>query len=265
MPFRVCQSFIRRIAQGQYLDDNVNQERERIAFKEPDEPVWLFDQLEKRALLASIEEKVREQLAEPLKKIEEVKRERLDEFVGQHPGYRILLKNAPDLLSKLPSDASDDRLDEELHRMEYEQEKGLKAAVSRVLREDVHDPKKSDECRIEIRKIMEKLGQVGTAKLAEYVVHRRLVLDLLSKAIRARQSGDFALEEAVHGLLVPLGTEATDVPHNRFNLWVVDEKLVFHRYIASDKALKKQRGLVSKSKKRPDVLCADVFDQRLGF
>lgn len=251
--------------QGQYLDDNVNQERERIAFKEPDDPAGLFDQLEKGALLAAVEEKAREQLAESLKKIEEVKKERLDVFVGQHPGYRILLKNAPDLLSKLPSDASDERLDQELHRVEYEQEKGLKASVSKVLREDVHDPRKLDGYRVELRAVLEKLGQVGTAKLAEYVVHRKLVIDLLSKAVRARKSGDFHLEDAVHGLLVPLGVEDVDIPHNRFNLWVIDEKLVFHRYIASDKKLRRQRGVASKSDKRPDVLSVDILDSRLGF
>lgn len=251
--------------QGAYLDENVNQEREKIAFRDPDEPEELFALLDRAVLLAAIEEKAREDLAEPLKVIEDVKREQVESFVKQHPGYRVLLQSDPELLSKLPADASEERLDQELHRVEFEQERGLKAAVSKVLRDDVHDPKRMDDYRTELRAVLDKLGQVGTAKLAEYVVHRKLVLDLLAKAVRARKAGGFELEEAVHGLLVPLGTEAEEVPQGRLNLWVVDERLVFHRYVASDKALKKHRGLSNTSSLRPDVLCAEVFDRRLGF
>ena len=46
------------------------------------------------------------------------------------------------------------------------------------------------------------------------------------------------------------------------NLWVVDERLAYHRFLASDKTLKSMPVLDSKSKKEPDIA---VFDQAFAY
>lgn len=81
--------------------------------------------------------------------------------------------------------------------------------------------------------------------LAQHVVRRKLVLELVDKMIRrVRQregrEDDHHLEKSLHSLIVPMGIRGDD--HNErksraHDLWIVDERLAFTRAFSSDKRL----------------------------
>ncbi|PBB23274.1 MULTISPECIES: ATP-binding protein [unclassified Mesorhizobium] len=81
--------------------------------------------------------------------------------------------------------------------------------------------------------------------LAQHVVRRKLVLELVDKMIRrVRQrdgrEDDYHLERSLHSLIVPMGIRGDD--HNErksraHDLWIVDERLAFTRAFSSDKRL----------------------------
>lgn len=107
-----------------------------------------------------------------------------------------------------------------------------------------------------------KIGDVNQSDLARYVFDRKLILQFLQKLLSVQESGRFALEERVHRLIFPMGATSDDVPFERHNLWLLDEKLAYHRYLASDKQLRKTEPLVNDSKRELDLI---IFDKACAF
>lgn len=90
------------------------------------------------------------------------------------------------------------------------------------------------------------------AALAEYVVHRRIILDLFSKGISIRDDGKFNLEEYMHNLIYPMRTTSDQIPYENHNLWLIDERLSFCQFISSDKPFDNKFG-----EERTDILVLD--------
>jgi hypothetical protein len=101
--------------------------------------------------------------------------------------------------------------------------------------------------------------------LAQHVVRRKLVLELLEKLIlRVRDRGagrdDFHLEKTLHSFICPMGVRGDDPQKfeaTSHDLWIVDERLAFTRSFSSDKRLDKVLK-ENESPLRPDVLVWDM-------
>lgn len=98
---------------------------------------------------------------------------------------------------------------------------------------------------------------MGNSKLSEYVIHRKLVLDLFQKLLNEK-----ATEKAVHNLIFPLHTFSDEIGFEDHNLWMIDDKLSYHKYLASDKKFKKIEPISSTSDERPDII---VFNRPFAF
>jgi hypothetical protein len=111
--------------------------------------------------------------------------------------------------------------------------------------------------------VLEKLTEQEFSVLADYTVRRKVVLDLLDRRLGYRPDGTMKheAEEALHSFVLPMRAEAHDVSVEKHNLWIVDDKLTYYEYWASDRALKK---IIqdSESRDRPDVL---LFGGRTVF
>jgi hypothetical protein len=161
----------------------------------------------------------------------------------------------PEEVDRLPPDLPKEKLDAELHRVSYELEAVIRAKGAKILRgEDVdaaaYEQFVSDE------------NAIGKANLAKYVVHRRRVLDLFRKALEKRADGKYSLEEAVHSLIFPLRQTSDEVPYKDLNLWMIDERLAYHYYLASDKELRSLQILENESRQRPDII---IFNSPFAF
>lgn len=53
-----------------------------------------------------------------------------------------------------------------------------------------------------------------------------------------------------------------DIDYTSHNLWLIDEKLSYHYYLASDKNLKSMEPLESESQNEPDII---IFDSPFAF
>jgi len=60
-------------------------------------------------------------------------------------------------------------------------------------------------------------------------------------------------EEAVHKIICPMTVDSTDITIDNHNLWVLDDRLAYYQYFASDKQIK-QFVKSSDSKKEPDII-----------
>ncbi len=89
-------------------------------------------------------------------------------------------------------------------------------------------------------------------------------MEFLERAITLPASADakYPLEEVVHKLVFPMQSTNQDIPYNEQNLWMIDERLTYHSFIASDKQLRSLEMLKTKSAQRGDLV---MFDEKILF
>ena len=84
------------------------------------------------------------------------------------------------------------------------------------------------------RQQVEKINSANGAALAEYVAHRKVILDLMEFAIRCKDDGLFQKESFLHNLIYPMRTTSQETQYCNHNLWLIDEKLAYCSYVSSD-------------------------------
>ena len=100
------------------------------------------------------------------------------------------------------------------------------------------------------------------AALAEHVMLRSATLRFLDSRRTIQESGKYLLEEAIHQVIFPLRATSDDLPPEKMNLWIIDERLAYHHYLASDLPLSEMAAIESDSDDRPDIV---IFNNRSAF
>jgi hypothetical protein len=213
----------------------------------------------KDAALGAIEEDLRPFLEE----INTQKAQALIEFVERdQPQYRPLLKHTAEFIDQISPQASKSELDMALHRQLYQRQVRLKAEGQRILAEADH-VEDAQDYYARLQRFVEDENEIGKTALAQYVVHRRVILEHLQKALgKDPETGKYALEKTIHQLVFPMRATSEEVPFEQQNLWIIDERLTFHTFLSSDKALLTLPILDNDSESRPDLL---MFDRPLAF
>ena len=240
---------------GEYLDENANQERTTITF-ETDEGLELDRvSISRRALNKAIGDTLRTLLAEDLRVTNAEKIAQIERFVERAPEYRVLTheRYRARLESRVSPGLTDTQLDETLlhirREIEDEVSREEKNLAARMEKESF------DKYQEKFKVLMEELNEVGKAKLASYVAHRRTLLDLVDASLKKSRTDDkYPLEKVLHKMVFPMGATSKDVFFEQQNLWLIDERLSFHTFLTSDVAMKKGQGLEDTSAKEPDIL-----------
>lgn len=223
------------VLRSKYLDDNVDMNR--LSFNIPDGGtlesmvnIITIDQVMKAVVI-----EVSKFLKDYLLPITENKLKRIKDYVTyQAPQFRHLLKYMPDAISKIKPNLSEDKMDDELHRIKREFDRNTSQENAKLLSDLNKGVINSSEYIEKFGQQVEKINSANGAALAEYVAHRKVILDLLEFAIRQKNDGHFQKESFLHNLIYPMRTTATDIPYSNHNLWLIDEKLAYCSYISSD-------------------------------
>jgi uncharacterized protein YeaO (DUF488 family) len=248
--------------QGVFLDQRVNQERTEIHFDEDEHS--FFGTVTNKRLFDAIVERVEAFAKAELKIARDEKLKQIQDHAEQlGPEYRPLLKpEHAELLRDIPPGLTSEKLEAELHKRLYAYEARVKTKANDLKATLAKDPTKYKELRTRYREVLSEQNELGRAKLADYVVHRKVILELFEQAIGRQEDGKYSLEEYVHDIIVPLGVTSDDISNRAMNLWLIDERLAFHSYLGSDKPLSSAPNLDIASKKEPDVL---VFNKAMAM
>ena len=76
------------------------------------------------------------------------------------------------------------------------------------------------------------------------------------------ENDKYKKEDIIHSLICPMQHTSDNIPFNEMNLWIIDEKLSYHKFLASDTKLKSIPVINSKSEDRVDVA---IFDQAISY
>ena len=246
---------------GMYLDETVN--AERTAFHVLDQlELDLPGELSWQDLVQGMVAQAGEFLSPYTEPIKKSKQDRIREYVHtQAPQYRPVIKHRSEWLDEIPASLPDDKLDVELYKIDQRYGAELREeALQTPGHQREAEGGRGPQGRLrEVHGGMERArdgeaGQVRRPPQGDAGVPRR--------PAQATEDGRYPLEESVHQIIFPLRQTSDDIRSDRMNLWIIDEKLAYHNYLASDKLFKQLEPVEIDSKNRPDLL---IFNHPFAF
>lgn len=247
---------------SKYLDEKVRGQRTGFHIDETADALFAdsivsFDDI-RRELLPKIQHFLGDSLNDNL----EQSRIKLETFVSEvAPKYRPLLGHIPEDRLEIDPSISDRDLDMLLHRETYQIEQNLLSDGH-----DLMEPRQAESYEGYHKRLegyLQKAADMKKSDLASYVMHRRIIIDLLSGATKSKLDEKFEREDFIHDLIVPMRKTSDDIEFRRQNLWLLDERLAFHDFLASDKPLGGNPTTSSISPKKPDISSLKVYGNPL--
>lgn len=241
--------------EGEYLNDNVDEDREGFKIPASNEGDFDFGELSLQKIVDETLSIIFEDLSEELTQVKETNRQRIEQYINESaPEYKTLLKLHPEKLS-LISKSSEKEIDTELRRILYEIEVKVRRDTQKILKMPTDTQSSLDDFEAKTNEILSIINDVGKASLSKYIIQRRVILDILKKRMEFNEIEKFHLESSIHELIFPLQDTSEGVPFEKQNLWIIDERLSYHSYLASDKTLESLPiDNAPASKKRPDII-----------
>lgn len=233
---------------GQYLNDNVSLEREAFNFdKEKRDTLYELSQSDIEQGAADV---VRNKFADEVKVREDKKVARITDYVNSSaPWHKTYISNLK--LDKIPYHASEKQIELEFQKIKFDKEQEARIELKSII--DSED----GSFESDLSDLVAKVTEAGKNDLAHYVCNRRLVLKVLKELLRRREDGKAELEKELHSLVFPMVNDDTRVNYEEHNLWLLDERLVFSEYIASDRKISSKAAPTE-----PDLV---IFDKKRSF
>lgn len=245
-----------------FLSNNVSPAR--TSFNIPNEPSEMFRGMEitMQEISRDALQKVSSHLSKYLEGNIAEGRERLNNFIAtKAPRYQVLMSRLTEEELVVNPQISDKELDLKLY--------GHLSVLERQLMADGHDlmtpgniEEKADYTQ-RIENYLSKVVDIKRSDLANYITHRKVIIDLLEKAIQVTVEGKYEREDVIHKLIIPMIKESSELRAEDSNLWIINEGLAFHDYLASDKPFESMSSVENNSSKEPDILTYSLFDNPL--
>jgi hypothetical protein len=231
---------------GNYLNNNVSLERETFDFaKDTGDRLYPLGQAEIEKEVANV---VKSFFEEDVKSRFEKKTETVRNYINSKaPWHRIYLNDFD--FTNLPTNLSDEKIEIEFQKFKFKKEQEIRIEIKEIIA--------NEEIEIDdkFQQIISRISQNGKNDLAHYVCNRKLIVDTFDELRKRRETDNKAhLEKEPHNLIFPMGETSETLDYENHNLWLLDERLVFSQYVASDK-------IISKSEtKEPDLI---VFNEEV--
>ena len=242
-----------------YLDKHVRPERTAFNIAENVEGLTSDLEISLSEIRELVATRTKEYLGDYLQKNMKAGRERVNSFIAQKaPRYRSIMSymNESDLV--VDPEISDKELELHLHKQYYDAEKELLEVGHEVMNPVVTNNLEDYQNRL--IDYLQKAQDFKQSDLASYVTHRRVIIDLLEKHIEQLEDGKYAREDLIHQLIMPMQKDSSQMPLDACNLWLIDERLAFHDYLASDKPLRSMPITGDNSGKEPDLCALNICD-----
>jgi hypothetical protein len=233
---------------GDYLNKNVSHERDRFNFDTDNEDGYY--PLSRSEIEKNTADYISKIFNTDISFRYEKKIKKITEYINENaPWHRQYYEGLN--LKNIPFNIDDEKIEIELQKVKFNRELETRSEIRNVLNGDNKNfEEKFDE-------VVSKITNIGKSDLAHYVCNRKVVLEILVDLLKRREDGKGKLETEFHQLIYPRGKDSTNTNYEDHNLWLLDERLVFSEYIASDRKIYK-----SIKSGEPDLL---IFNKRQSF
>lgn len=241
-----------------YLNDHVRSERTSFDIAEDVED--MLNEVSFKDIRDAVLERTKEYLQDVLAENVFAGRKRVDDFINSHaPRYRPIANYVAEEFLIVDPEKSDKELELHLHAQWYEVERQLVSEGHDIMLPQ--NEEHIEEYKERLSEYLRKAEDLKKSDLANYVSHRKVIIDLLQKSIERKEDGKYVREDMIHELIMPMRKDSSEVFLDSCNLWLIDERLAFHNYLASDKTINSMPITGNDSTKEPDLLSLKVFDK----
>lgn len=241
-----------------FLDKNVNQDRTDFYIENDSKEPLLPNFLTKENIKINIIPNVLNFLKENIEIYRAKKKEIVKNYIHkENPKYRYLLKNVPEFIDEIniKEKFKNEELELEIFKQEQKYSLQLKEKeheLKKQFQENQHDQTISQK----VIEYVKEVSESGKKDLIDYVVKRKIILEMLEKNMEyvSPDNSTYALEKTIHELIFPMHTTSDDIDYESHNLWIIDERLAYHYYLASDKSLKSLPNYSCDNRSEPDII-----------
>lgn len=224
---------------GDYLDRHVNSERTAFTLDKEIDEVKKSIAKEARAFLSPyVEQALTAKVATTR------------EIVIENPQFLYVMPDLKQFAEKLqPNVFKKEEIFVELSRDRFRRQKRFETLETEIAKTSHID----EALKTKIDHYKQYVQQAKTGALAEYVMRRKAVIDLFEKFLEYKdvEEGTYDREDAIHQLICPMRTDTDTLEIEDHNLWLIDDRLAFFNYFASDKPIQSYANVASRE--RPDL------------
>lgn len=245
-----------------YLNSSVNITRTNFIFCDTDDSELLYGP-DKETILLYASKFIKTYLKDDLAIINKINKEQIDKFVYNNPQYKYILNTKPEIYEEIPPGLNDSDLELSLHKSVQKWERELKENACQLDKEVKQGISLNNtDFKEKFKKYCSGISDLNKTSLAEYVVRRKVLLELLEDALTKQENGLFKKEEVIHSIICPMRHTSNDIQFEEMNLWIIDEQLMYHHFLASDKTLKSMPIIRTNSCKEPDII---IFNRSFAY
>ena len=220
------------VLSGAYLDQNVGTNRTAFDISETEDD---SSEITMPQIIKKTTDYIKKYLSEYLEEIEEKKSSRIRNYIkNDAPQYGHLMKYMPSEIEAIKPNLSDTKLDDELYRLKRKFDVDLKTENAEIIRTLDVGAEKLEVYKERFQTQFEKISEANKAALAEYVAHRKVIIELLQKGLQIDDSSKYSKESYIHNLIYPMRRTSDEIEFQAHNLWLIDERLAYCAYISSD-------------------------------
>ena len=141
-----------------------------------------------------------------------------------------------DFYDSITDNVDEKKLDTILHTYQYKRSRENREKRDKLFSKNYSNKK---DYQALLKEVIDMTTCEGHSKLAQYVAHRKTIISLLEKYMEWSEDNDNYNEEStLHNLIYIMGGNQDTIAYDKHNLWLLDDRLTFHRYIYSDKQIK---------------------------
>jgi hypothetical protein len=212
---------------GDYLDAHVN----------PQRTDFIFDAEEGRIIRRQVASSVREFLRSYIDESLAQKKAITAEIIRKNPQYIYIKPEIDEFVTGLQANSNN----EEQIYVEMSQHRYRRQRRFNVVKTEIENaPAYNEAVAQKVAEYKEYILEDKKGTLAEYVTKRKAVLDLLDtlRGFNDEGKGKHYLEDAVHQLICPMRVDSNEIQIDDHNLWILDDRLAFYSFFASDRPIK---------------------------
>lgn len=226
-----------------YLDQNVSLERSGFEF--PMDRDLLQQGITQSDIEQCVASIARDAVGLDIRLRQEKKKERVYSYVDDKAPWHKSILDTVDL-SEMPYSPTDGEIESCLQGVKFAQEAQIRRDVDKLLATNSLENQEAV-----VLDIVGKISGTGKNDLIHYIALRRNIIDIFEKSLQVDETGSHAAEGVVHDIIFPRKGDTCNTAFGDHNLWIIDERLNFTRYVSSDIPLN------GANSERPDLLAYD--------
>lgn len=216
---------------GDFLDENVTVERDSFTIGK--EEGDLISSVSEKAIEREAASVVKDKFIEEMSRRFKEKRQRVENYVTNRAPWNKTLMSDIDLES-MSMGISEQELEMRFQKAKFEKEQQIWIELKEI--EARQDEEPDEDFDNQVSELAGKISNSSKNDLVHYICTRKKVIDLFDLLRKRKDDGSASLERDIHNLIYPMGSNSLNTEYEEHNLWLLDERLVFSAFTASDQS-----------------------------